>query len=320
MRLAKRLGAALLAFVLLLLVWGFLVEPRLIDERREMTAIPNLPAEWEGRQVAVIADFQIGMWGANTGTIRRIVGRLVEERPAAVLIAGDFVYKPDDALGEVTTEVGKLIAPLPRAGIPTFAVLGNHDYSMDVEDDPANPHVAQAVEATLEAAGVRVLQNQAVPLALPGGSSEVAPLYIVGIGSEWAGQDRPAEAVAQVPAGAPRFVFMHNPASFDKLPAGTAPIAVAAHTHGGQIAAPFMPNWSWMRLVKDHVVTVDGWAKTEESIGKNRLYVNIGIGFSDVPIRINAPPELTLFTLRGGKRRIPDLDPAARNGGRVEPT
>ena len=27
------------------------------------------------------------------------------------------------------------------------------------------------------------------------------------------------------------------------------------------------------------------------------LYVNQGIGFSVVPLRLNAPPELTLFTL-----------------------
>ena len=54
-----------------------------------------------------------------------------------------------------------------------------------------------------------------------------------------------------------------------------------------------------MRLVKDHVVAVDGWAKDAENTGGNRLYVNIGIGFSDVPVRINAPPALTLFTLRG---------------------
>ncbi|MDQ3557049.1 MAG: metallophosphoesterase [Gemmatimonadota bacterium] len=300
MRLAKRIGAALLGFVVLLLVWGSLIEPRLIDERRETAAIPNLPAEWEGRRVALIADFQIGMWGANTGTIRRIVGRLMEERPAAVLIAGDFVYKPDDRLGEITAEVGELVAPLVRAGIPTFAVLGNHDYSMDLEDDPINPRVAEAVEATLEAAGVRVLHNEAVPLTPAGTAAEGTPLYVVGIGSAWAGLDRPAEAMARVPANAPRFVFMHNPTSFQRLPAGTAPIAVAAHTHGGQIAVPYTPSWSWMRLVKDHVVGVDGWAEDDEGARGNRLYVNVGIGFSDVPIRINAPPELTWFTLRRG--------------------
>jgi len=33
------------------------------------------------------------MW-LNTATINRIVERLVEERPALVLVIGDFIYKP----------------------------------------------------------------------------------------------------------------------------------------------------------------------------------------------------------------------------------
>jgi predicted MPP superfamily phosphohydrolase len=295
----KRVVIGFGVVLVLLLFWGLAVEPRLINTERESAAIPHLPPIWEGQQVAVVADFQIGMWGANTSTIRRIVKGLVERPPAAVLIAGDFVYKADDKLDHVLPMVVELVRPLPEAGIPTFAVLGNHDYSMDVKEDPINPRVAQAVKAALEKAGVRVLQNDAVPLFLRA-RVQSDPLYIVGIDSEWAGQARPADAVAQVPRDAGRFVFMHNPASFKGLPAGTAPIAVAAHTHGGQIAFPFTPRWSWMRWVKDQVITVDGWASAEQEPPGNHLYVNVGIGFSDVPIRINAPPELTLFTLRGG--------------------
>jgi predicted MPP superfamily phosphohydrolase len=46
-------------------------------------------------------------------------------------------------------------------------------------------------------------------------------------------------------------------------------------------------------------VHADGWIR-DRGFGApgNTLYVNRGIGFSDVPIRINCPPELTLFTLR----------------------
>lgn len=299
MKWVKRVGIGVLACLAVLLVWG-LIEPYTIDEEREEVFLPSLSPVWEGRRIAVIADFQTGMWGANTGTIDRIVRRLVRERPAAVLIAGDFVYKADDRLNEVPAKAAGLVEPLTRAGIPTFAVLGNHDYSMDLRDDPANPRVAQAVETALERVGVRVLQNEAVELTLPESAGNGDALYIVGIGSAWAGQDRPAEAVAQVPSDAPRVVFMHNPHSFRDLPARTAPLAIAAHTHGGQIALPFTPHWSWMSLVKRDPIEADGWAQDHEDPRGNRLYVNVGIGFSDVPLRINAPPELTMFTLRRG--------------------
>lgn len=299
MRHAKRIGAWALTLLGVVLLWG-LVEPYSIDEKREVALLPDLPRAWEGRQIAVIADFQYGMWGANTGTVQRVVRRLVEKRPAAVLIAGDFVYKADDRLDVLSARVAREVAPLAKAGIPTFAVLGNHDYSMDVRDDPVNHTVARGVEAALERAGVVVLHNEAAALRLNGMDGTATSLYVVGIDDEWPGLARPAEAVARVPTGAARIVMMHNPRSFRGLPAGTAPLAVAAHTHGGQIALPFTPHWSWMSLVKDEQIEADGWAQDREEPRGNRLYVNIGIGFSDLPLRINARPEMTLFTLRRG--------------------
>lgn len=304
MKWVKRAAVVIAALLGVLLLWG-LVEPYTIDERREEAFLPDLPPAWEGKEIAVIADFQVGMWAANTGTAERIVERLVRDPPAAVLIPGDFVYKADERLDELSTRAAELVAPLARAGIPTFAVLGNHDYSMDLRDDPKSDRVADAVERALEGAGVRVLTNEAARLAPAGGDGEAERLYVVGIGDEWAGEDRPAEAVAQVPEGAARVVFMHNPHSFEEIPDSAAPLAIAAHTHGGQIALPFAPHWSWMSLVKRDPVEADGWAEDADDAPGNRLYVNVGIGFSDVPLRINAAPELTRFTLRRGAPRRP---------------
>ena len=91
--------------------------------------------------------------------------------------------------------------------------------------------------------------------------------------------------------------MMHNRASFAAFPPQTAPLAVAGHTHGGQIRLPFTPQWSWISLVKGEEVYGDGLIKNYGEPG-NKLYVNRGMGFSDIPMRINCPPEVTLFTLR----------------------
>ena len=297
------LGAALVA----LLLWGVLVEPRLIGVEREVAAVPGLPAAWDGQQIAVIADLQVGMWGANTGTARRMVERLVETPPAAVLIAGDFLYKADEESAEHIAEAVRIVRPLPAAGVPTYAVLGNHDYSMDEKDDVPDTAMAARLRHALEHAGIRVLQNEAVVLALRADVGTASPpagdpqyrsrLYLVGIASHWANEDDPAAALAQVPRGAPRVVLMHNPSSFERLPAGASPVALAAHTHGGQVRLPFSPHWSWLTFVRDETVHADGWIDGGFGAPGNALYVNRGIGFSDVPIRINARPELTLLTL-----------------------
>jgi predicted MPP superfamily phosphohydrolase len=301
-----------------LAMWGLLVEPYTFDEAQQDVQIPGLPAAWHGRRIAVIADLQVGAFGANVFTVRRIVRRIVRLQPAAVLIAGDFVYKPTEEHGdpaeareeidpdfgdEVQSQVelvGDLLAPLRDASIPAFAVLGNHDYAMQWPDSLPLRWVAARVAASLNHSGVRVLQNESVILPLGLRTSSVDPaarLYLVGIGPRYPRADRPLDALSAVPAEAARLVFMHNPASYREIPAGAAPLAVAAHTHGGQIRIPFTPGWTWLNwFVEPSLPAAAGWVKGYGRRG-NRLYINRGIGFSYAPVRINASPELTVLTL-----------------------
>lgn len=69
---------------------------------------------------------------------------------------------------------------------------------------------------------------------------------------------------------------MHNPDTFPQLPAGSAPVAVAGHTHGGQIRVPFLPEWSYLSLVQEGEVHVDGWVAEEYGEAGNELYVIAG--------------------------------------------
>ncbi len=315
----KRIALVLAGALLLLVIWGAGIEPRLVDLREETISVPNLPKNWENKRIVLIADLQIGMWLGNEDTVKEIVNRIIEERPAAVLVAGDFVYKPTeedepqdveredaaDFMAEVNESVA-LLRPLRQAGISVYAVLGNHDYGMGYPDSVKNERLAAAVRSALEAAGIPVLDNRAVPLVLQSENgvetnspaNHDAALYLVGVGSRYAGNDKPEVALTQVSNDVPRMIFMHNPDSFAAFPANAAPAAFAGHTHGGQIRIPFTENWSWMSLATDEKIHADGWIENFGQAG-NRLYVNRGIGFSSFPVRINCRPELTFFTLRG---------------------
>ncbi|MFO7652343.1 MAG: metallophosphoesterase [Candidatus Krumholzibacteriia bacterium] len=369
-RLARPLltvGGVLLALVLMLVGWG-LVEPLTLRREEETAIVPGLPSAWEGRRIAAFGDLQIGMWWDNVGTVERAVDLVLAERPAAALILGDLVYHIDrpDA-GEIATVTG-ILGRLPGAGIPTFAVLGNHDHGISREQDAEIAGVASALAAALEAVGVRVLSNQAVPLVL-GGAGETAAgqgetaagqgetvagrgetaagqgetvagrgetaagqgetvagqgetaagrrdtLYVVGIGSHLAGRDSVVAALRHVPPEAARVVFFHHPAVFPLLPAGAAPLAVAGHTHGGQFSLPGLPGWNELSLGREREVHAAGWADRSYGAPGNRLWVNRGIGMSIVPLRINAPPEVTFFTLQADPRRHRDAAAAAAAGG-----
>ena len=286
----KALSASAL-LLLALVIYGVAIEPRFFLDAQETEAeIPDLPPGWDGQTVALLADLQVGMWLDNPGMVSKAVGRVIDEGAGLALVAGDFVYRPDSA---GVREAVALVAPLPEAGIPTYAVLGNHDYSLMKRDSELKPGLADYLRDRLGAAGVRVLDNEAVAVGAPNGDT----LWVAGVGSVWAGDADPETALASVPDGAPRVVLMHNATAFRDIPGGQAPLTLAAHTHGGQIRIAG-PTTSWLDIVQEGEIVADGWAERGIGAPGNQLYVNRGIGFSTVPVRIRCRPELTLVTLR----------------------
>ncbi|MGY1855782.1 metallophosphoesterase [Modestobacter sp. SYSU DS0290] len=280
-----RVGLGLVAAVVLLIGYGTLVEPRLIlDEEQESVELPGLAAGTPPIDVAVLADVQIGMWWGNPGMTERAVRRAVDAEPDLVLLAGDLVYHAGPDVEPEVETVLELLAPLLDSGIPTYAVLGNHDYASGAE---------QELTTALEDAGIPVLLNESVPV--PGTGTD--PLHVVGIGPVRPGLVDVDQALRDLPEAAPRVVLMHNPAAFPEMPAGSAPLAVAGHTHCGQIALPGLPNWSYPGLTEEEEVVVDGWAPEDHGAPGNALFVTCGIGFSLLPVRINAPPQVVFFEL-----------------------
>ncbi|MFD1032536.1 metallophosphoesterase [Metaplanococcus flavidus] len=303
MKIFKRFLLGLGALLIILLIWG-LVEPYFVKVKEEEAAIPNLPAVWEDKEIAVIGDFQIGMWMDNDSTVEQMAEELVEMNPSVVLFLGDYVYHSVNNQDLERQRVKELIQPLTDSDIPVFALLGNHDYGMASETAEPNEELAQEMSSVLEEVGITVLQNEAVALNLTengveAGTASQESLHLVGLGANWPENAEPAEAFDGVPDSAARFVMMHNPKTFETLPAEAAPVSVAGHTHGGQMRIPGTPQWSYTALMSDgEMEHVYGWIEDYGSAG-NQLYINAGVGFSVLPLRINCPPEITVFTLKG---------------------
>lgn len=312
-RILKRVGlsttSAVLLMLLLLTSWGMVLEPRyLLDVRQESAEIRNLPASWDGETIVLLADFQIGMWLDNDGMVRKAIRKAIELDPVAVLIAGDFIY------GKAPNRVERaldLVRPLPEADIPTFAVLGNHDYSMMKQDSERRDEVASELIGRLEEIGIQVLENESRPIRPQDGG---APIYIAGVGSFWAGDSDPLAAISSLPDQAPRIILMHNPIAFRDLPPHSGSLTLSAHTHGGQLRIPYTRSQSWVDIAREREVIADGWG--EQGIGAtgNRIYVNRGIGFSTIPARFNCRPEITVFTLRVPEGRVQGRGPEGDSG------
>lgn len=302
MKVVKSLLLILGAFIAVLLIWG-LVEPYFVNLEEEEAAIPNLPETWENEEVAVIGDFQVGMWLDNDSTVEQMAEKLVELNPSAVLFLGDYIYHSVDNHEKERQRVKELIKPLTDSDIPVFAVLGNHDYGMASQTADPNEELAGEMKSALQEVGITVLHNESAALTHTDNGVEVGTassesLYIVGLGAEWPELADSSEAFDGVPDSAARLVMMHNPETFGTLPAEAAPVSVAGHTHGGQMRIPGTPKWSYTALMNE---TEDdymyGWIDDYGATGNN-LYINPGVGFSILPLRINCPPEITMLKLQ----------------------
>lgn len=237
-------------------------------EEQTFEALGLNPAH-DGLRIAQISDIHVG---PKTGLemVRAAIDAVNAQNPDLVVLTGDYLCHDKKGVGLMREQLGGLKAP-------TVAILGNHDHWVD----------AAGAKDALVRHGYAVLQNQHESVTLKG-----EPFTIVGIDDLWTGNADPERAFRGAPFES-RVVLAHVPRTAKQLAKMKQPMVVlSGHTHGGQVNIPAVTN-GLMRLL-----TREPYNRGRFRIGDVQLYVNRGIGMSGIPVRLNAPPEVTVVTLR----------------------
>jgi hypothetical protein len=209
--------------------------------------------------------------------LRDVVARINAERPDLVAIVGDLVDGTVEELGPVAAELRGLRAP-------SFFVTGNHEYFAEAE---------QWCEF-LPTLGVRVLRNERVAVGRLGAPAGSPTFDLAGIDDRTAarsgepghGANLDAALTGRDPSR-PVVLLAHQPVMVDQAARRDVDLQVSGHTHGGQ----FLPL-GYVVLLDQPVLA--GLTR----VGRTWLYVTRGVGFWGPPVRVGAPPEITLLTLR----------------------
>ena len=208
--------------------------------------------------------------------MRRIVDAVNAAGPDLVALCGDYVDPCVPGGGRMPPVV--VAHELARLRAPAVAVLGNHDWA----------HEGHAMADALRTAGLPVLENDAVRVAVRGGEE----VWVAGLADERERDPRAGAALAAVPEGEPALVLSHDPDAFPYVPARAA-LTLAGHLHGGQVDVPGLaariPSRHGARYKAGHVV----------EHGRN-LFVSRGLGETGRAVRFRSPPEVPLLTLRSG--------------------
>jgi uncharacterized protein len=261
--------------------YGFLFGRVEFEKSFVRIRLPRLPREFHGFRIAQLSDIHIGPF-MPFSDIRHVVEMTNALKPDLVVLTGDYVTWDPDTQGAAVDSLNGLRAPL---GI--YGCLGNHEIMT---------HTQASITRLFAAQNVRILRYEHAPIQVGNES-----LNLIGVDYEthwhrgYLGDHhvrRYLEGVDQLMMpGQVNILLSHNPNTFDRAAGLGIDLSLSGHTHGGQIALDFIsPDLSIARMMTPYV-------KGHFEKPGGQLYVNRGIGTIAIPIRFDAPPEITLFEL-----------------------
>jgi predicted MPP superfamily phosphohydrolase len=222
-------------------------------------------------RVVQLTDIHAGLY-MTRDEIRRYVDRVIALQPDLFVLTGDYISNSMVFFPGCVEEMARVHAPYG-----TFATLGNHEHWYGRPEE---------IQAILRQHGISLLNNAHRMI-----HTKEGPVAIAGIDDLRAGEpDLDAALRGRVPA-IPTLLLSHLPEIFPRAAAHGIPLTLAGHYHGGQIQLP-LPGGA---ISMAHLRTP--YPEGLYRIGPAHLYVSRGIGTTFTPVRLNAPPEITVFHL-----------------------
>lgn len=235
----------------------------------------------DGFTVALLSDFHYDAI-FSVHPIQSAVEIVNRIHPDLVLLTGDFITSPmfgNRSSSIADAEPCAQVLQKLQATHGVWAVLGNHDAIAG----------ARPVTAALQAVGIRVLKNSAVPVERNGGR-----FWLAGVDDVLTRTPDLHAALQPVPSGEPVILMAHEPDYADYVARYAVDLQLSGHTHGGQIRLPLMPPFYLPPLGRKYL-------KGMYRIRGLTLYTTTGLGTIRIPVRLNCPPEVTMFSIRAGE-------------------
>ncbi len=253
------------------LVYAGKIEPSWLDTTSVSIPIPHLPPALHDYHIVQVSDIHFDAQWMTAHRLQEIVAAVNALSPDAVVITGDFVSIWNlDCLNALDTSMRALRAP------HVIACLGNHDHR----------HNPLIIAGILEAAGVRVLQNESLTIEHRG-----ARLCFAGLDDYLHHAANLPLLLSRIPEDIPAILLAHEPDIADTT-AKTRRflLQLSGHSHGGQVISPGGRPLVLPTMGKKYplgLYRVQGMWQ----------YTNRGVGMIPPRVRFNCRPEITSLRL-----------------------
>ena len=251
----------LFLFFLIIILYIFFIGPKGIFIKEYKISSSKINASMDGLKILQISDLHFGST-VNGNDVIKIVKKVNETKPDIVIFTGDLINQrynlSNDEKVLLKKELNKINAELGK-----YYVTGEEDFD----------------EATsiLDLSGFINLDNNPQNIY----SSDNKQLLLISKDG--------AKEYFETNENTNQFkiLALHNPDDFDNVKDYNFDMAVAGHTHNGQINLP---------KIKELFIS-SKYKKSYQKIGNTKLYVNPGIGTSNINIRLFNHPTIFLYRL-----------------------
>ena len=260
--------------------WGFWWEPSRIVVRTEVLKVNDWPQNSRNLKIVVASDFHIGSlyWGKENA--KKIVNKINSQNPDMVFLLGDYLISK--------VLFGRFVDPKSvafafggiEAPLGVFSVLGNHDWWEG----------GSQLERGLQQAGITVLENELRTIEW-----DQNRLSVLGIADDISRKPN-IRQILDRQAKTEHFTILmtHDPGVLlDLSTSDQFGLMLAGHTHGGGQIDLLFTNFHFLTPGRSPKEWAYGWVGTPNG----SLYVTSGIGNSILPFRLNAPPEIVVFSV-----------------------
>lgn len=229
----------------------------------------DVPDAFDGFRIAFISDLHYKSLFKEKG-LESLVRLLNAQHADVLLMGGDYQ--------EGCQYVPELFAALAKVKTPmgTYGVMGNNDYERCHDE----------IIRTMKHYGMRSLEHEVDTLRKDG-----QQIIVAGVRNPF---DLKQNGVSPTLALSPNdfvILLVHTPDYVEDVSVANTDIALAGHTHGGQVRV-----FGYAPIQNSHYGTrfLTGLAYNST---KMPLIVTNGIGTSQMPVRIGAPAEIIMITL-----------------------
>ncbi|MGL5694145.1 MAG: metallophosphoesterase [Peptostreptococcaceae bacterium] len=276
----KKIISLIISIILVcLFIYGYarFIEPKLL-----ITKIYNIGSKIENKnekqslKVVQFTDTQLGEY-YSIEQLEDVVKKINQQNPDIVVFTGDLI---DRASGyEDINKVGDVLSKIDSK-LGKFAVWGNHDYG-------GGGHLYY--EKIMNKGGFVVLENETLKIDLENNKS----ITVSGLDETLFKNPNPELIKNNIQEETFNILLLHEPDLVDNFINTNVDLALAGHTHGGQVKIPFIGAIVTPPYGEKYV---EGFYDISDT-GDKKIYVNTGIGNTKLVYRFMNIPQIELFEI-----------------------